>query len=192
VVENLIHRVRTSLHDRNEVIKELYNDIDLHKAVIGTLIKKGCSQLDAEDYFTDSIVNFIKSCYRSDFEIRSSLTNYLIGTAKNIWLKQVTHQQKQRTIKEELRQTSEDVAYEINLLSQSKRNLLAQLTGQLDETCRKILALWAANHQMQEIAVAMNYKSPGMARKKKHQCMQRLYSIVAKNPSISNELRALL
>jgi len=45
---------------------------------------------------------------------------------------------------------------------------------------------------MQEIALALNYKSAGMARKKKHQCMQRLYSIVAKNPDITNELRALL
>ena len=190
--QSIVNRVRNSLNDRNEVIKELYNNRDLHKAVVGTLIKKGCSKSSAEDYFIDSIVNFVKSCYKSDFEIRSSLTNYMIGTAKNIWLKQVTNQQKLRTIKEELQQTGGDDTYEINLIGQSKRSLLAQLTRQLDETCREILTLWAASHQMQEIAVALNYKSAGMARKKKHQCMQRLYSIVAKNPDITNELRALL
>ena len=174
--QSIVNRVRNSLNDRNEVIKELYNNRDLHKAVVGTLIKKGCSKSSAEDYFIDSIVNFVKSCYKSDFEIRSSLTNYMIGTAKNIWLKQVTNQQKLRTIKEELQQTGGDDTYEINLIGQSKRALLAQLTGYLDETCRELLTLWAASHQMQEIAVALNYKSAGMARKKKHQCMQRLYS----------------
>lgn len=190
--QDIVERVRRSLNDRNEVIKELYQNGELKKAVIGTLVKKGCPKSSAEDYFIDSIVNFVKSCYRNDFEIKSSLTNYMIGTAKNIWLKQVTNQQKLRTIKEEIQKTKGEDSYEINLLGQSKRALLAQLTGYLDETCRELLTLWAASHQMQEIALALNYKSAGMARKKKHQCMQRLYSIVAKNPDITNELRALL
>lgn len=187
----IVDRVRKSIQDRNEVIQELYHNNTHKKAVIGTLIKNGCAKEHAEDYFVDSIVNFVKACYRSDFEIKSSLTNYLIGTAKNIWLRQVTNQQKQRTIKQDIGRQKEE-SYEIQLLGQSKSTLLSKLIEQLDDTCRQLLTLWAANHKMQEIADSLNYKSAGMARKKKHQCMQRLYAIVDSNPVVTNELRSLL
>ena len=114
--QDIVERVRRSLNDRNEVIKELYQNGELKKAVIGTLVKKGCPKSSAEDYFIDSIVNFVKSCYRNDFEIKSSLTNYMIGTAKNIWLKQVTNQQKLCTVKEEIQKTKGEDSYSISTL----------------------------------------------------------------------------
>ena len=45
---------------------------------------------------------------------------------------------------------------------------------------------------MKAVAEKMNYKSEGMARKKKHQCLRRLYAIVDEHPHIREELRAML
>lgn len=188
VAGDIIKKVRSSITDRNAAIKMLYTDIAIKKAVIGTLIKMGCSEKDAKDHFTDAIISFVKACYKPDFIIKSSLTNYLIGTAKNIWLKGVTKSRQQVTTKDY------DIGDSVppvddSLISSERKALLHQLLNQLDETCRKVLTLWSINKRMKEIASSMSYKSEGMARKKKHQCLRRLYEIVAANESIKNELR---
>ncbi len=184
---DIISRVRKSIEDRNEVIRTLYQDQVIRNAVIGTLVKMGCSEADAKDHFTDSIVNFIKACYKPDFEIRSSLTNYLIGTAKNIWLKGVTKSKREGTTFNYPTAMTEP-SIEIHLISSERKQLLHLLLNQLDQTCRKVLTLWAINKKMKDIATRMSYKSEGMARKKKHQCLRRLYALIDSNQQIKSEL----
>lgn len=188
--QDIIDRVRRSIVERDEVIRNLYTDPKIRKAVIGTLVKLGCTEKDAKDHLTDAIVSFIKACYKPNFKISSNLTNYLIGTAKNIWLKGVTKQQKERTIKN-MHQDESIESIEDTLISNEKRALLRKVVDQLDSTCKKVLTLWSINKKMAAIAKELSYKSEGMARKKKHQCLQRLYAIIDNHPHIRQELSAL-
>lgn len=189
--KDIVNRVRASLDGRNEVIKELYIDTDIDKAVMGTLVKMGCERSIAKECKTDAIVSFVKACYRPDFTIKSNVTNYLIGAAKNIWLTRVTKTKKEHTT-DEIPTVTSDESIENNLISDEKKLLLKQLMNRLDDTCKKVLTLWSLNKRMREIAKELQYKSEGMARKKKHQCLQRLYTIVAENPQIKNDLRSML
>ncbi len=190
MAKDIISKVRTSIEGRDEVIKSLYTDHAIKKAVIGTLVKLGCREEEAKDRFTDAIVSFIKACYRPDLEIKSSLTNYLIGTAKNIWLKGVTKSNRDRTTID--KQEEETVpSIEDGLISKERKVLLKQLINQLDETCIKVITLWSINKKMKIIAQELQYKSEGMARKKKHQCMRRLYAIIDEHPHIKQELSSL-
>jgi len=191
VAQELIDKVRRSIVDRDQVIKSLYLDANYRKAVIGTLVQKGCDPKEAEDRYTDAIVSFIKACYRPDFEIRSSLTNYLIGAAKNIWLKGVTKSTRERTT-EVIAPNETEANIEEEIIIGEQKNLLHQILNQLDPTCKKVLTLWAINKKMKEIASSLEYKSEGMARKKKHQCMQRLYAIVEEHPSVKLELSTMI
>ena len=126
---DLIKRVRSSQAGRNDVIKEVYTNQGFRKAVIGTLVKKGCSEVKANDYFTDAVVAFIKACYRPDFAIKSSLTNYLIGAAKNIWLKEVTKTSRQGTT-EDLSITDTKASIETEIIQEEEKSLLQQLLNQ--------------------------------------------------------------
>ncbi|MEE9371870.1 MAG: sigma-70 family RNA polymerase sigma factor [Saprospiraceae bacterium] len=191
MAEDIIKRVRSGITERNKVIEELYTSSDIDKAVIGTLIKMGCSKEMAIDSKTDAILGFIKSCYRPDFEIKSNVTNYLIGTAKYIWLNRVTKTKNVVTIEERLTEDTVE-SIEATLISNEKKQLLQSIISLLDEKCQQVLTLWASSERMKKIAVEMDYKSEGMARKKKHQCLQRLYIIVADHPEIKNELRSML
>lgn len=191
MAKDLIDKVRASISGRDEVIKALYTDTSLRKAVVGTLIKLGCDEAKAKDHFTDAIISFIKACYRPNLEIKSSLTNYIIGTAKNIWLKGVTKTKKERPTQDIL--LKDNIApIEDTLISQEKRLLLKDVLNQLDDTCKKVLTLWSINKKMKAIAQDLQYKSEGMARKKKHQCLQRLYAIVDAHPHIKQELSSML
>ena len=183
-----IKRVRSSVVERDAVITELYQNTQLRNGVIGTLIKMGCSQGSAADYFTDSIVAFIKSCYKSSFSISSNLQNYLIGTAKYIWYKELARDKKFVDHIEGAEASTEETI-EDNLIARDRKEALDILVQQLDDTCKKVLVLWSLNKKMKEIAKELDYKSDGMARKKKHLCLQKLYSIVAQNPEIKENLR---
>lgn len=189
-MSNIVDDVRSDLARRNVAIANIYNDRRINQIVKGTLVKMGCDKNYCEDYFSEAVVNFIKACYRPDFEFKTSLANYLTGIAKNIWLKEVTNKKNQSTIGQRRLNHEETVeSPEIVLIKGEKLKILRTLLDELDEPCRKVLTLWSFNKRMKEIAESMNYKSEGMARKKKHQCLRRLYEIVDKNPTLKEQLR---
>jgi len=186
----LISQIRENLKLRNQAIEQLYNDQHLNRIVKGTLINMGCSEIDSHDYFTEAIVNFIQACYKPSFEIRTSLANYLTGIAKNLWLKEVTRNKKKNTIdKERMVELSDSNSPEVLILKEERKQLLYKILNYLGESCKKVLMLWAINKRMKEIANEMDYKSPGMARKKKHQCLRKLYKIIDEHPSLIEQLR---
>lgn len=187
---NIVAEVRASLESRNRVIKSLYNDENIKSRVIGTLIKKGCKEEMAKDFFSDAILNFIKACYKPEFEVRN-VPNYIVGIAKFLFLNWVTKSSKEQLI-DETKIVESQESPEIVLIREERKNPLQKLLSQLDETCRKVLLLWSHKKRMKEIAVEMNYKSEGMARKKKHQCLRKLYQIVNDNPALKDDLRSML
>lgn len=183
-------QVRASLESRNRVIKSLYNDDNIKSRVIGTLVKKGCREEMAKDFFSDAILNFIKACYKPEFEVKS-VPNYIVGIAKYLFLNWVTKTSKEGLMDEAKLAESQE-SPEIVLIRDERKNTLQKLLAQLDETCSKVLLLWAHKKRMKEIAVEMSYKSEGMARKKKHQCLRKLYQIVNDNPALKDDLRSML
>ena len=87
----------------------------------------------------------------------------------------------------------DDIApIEDTLIAQEKKRLLEDVLNQLDDTCKKVLTLWSINKKMKAIAQDLHYKSEGMARKKKHQCLKRLYAIIDAHPHIKQELSSML
>jgi len=145
----------------------------------------------AIDFFSDAIVNFIKACHRPNFRIESDQNNYIVGIARNLFLREVTKEKKQRQL-DEAPLAENIVEPSIVILNSDRISPLRKLLNQLDETCRKVLLLWSEKKRMVEIAQIMNYKSEGMARKKKHLCLRKIYQIVDENPSLKEQLRAML
>lgn len=187
----LIDKVRKSVSGRNEVITQLITDPKIRKALFSTLHKKGCSYEDAVTHFTDAVLIFVKSCLKPDFNITSSLQNYLIGISKNLWYKEVTKSKKERLLDIDQPVTEDETPLSM-LMKEELKNPIRKLLDQLDERCRKVMSLWAHNRKMTQIAEDMNYKSEGMARKKKHQCVRKMYAIIEKNPALKERLRDML
>jgi len=189
--KELIDKVRSGISGRNEVITLLIQDKEIRKSLLGTLIKRGCSQESAENHFTDAVLIFVNSCLKPSFDITSSLNNYLIGISINLFRKEVTKSSKERLITD--KQTVSDNETPLSLLMRKElHDPLRKLLDKIDEKCRKVLVLWAQRQKMIRIAEEMNYKSVGMARKKKHQCVRKLYHIINENPGLKDRLRDML
>lgn len=189
--KEIIEKVRSGIAGRDEVLISLYNSQDLRNKVFGTLIKNRCSEDKADQLFVDAIINFTKSCFRENFEIKSNLNNYIVGTAKNLWYKEVTKQNKTELLDENPLVSDVETPL-ITLIHAERIEPIRKLLSLLDKKCREVLTMWAQNRKMIDIASEMDYKSEGMARKKKHQCKEKMYGIIKNNPVLRDDLRDLL
>lgn len=163
----------------------------MRKIIVGTLVNKGCSEEKSNDFIPDAILIFVKKCLEPEFEITSNHNNYIVGIAIKLFLRGVTKDKKDRQLDETL--LAENFEEQDKLILRDDRiNPLRKLLNQLGETCQKVLTLWSQKEPMAEIAKRLNYKSAGMARKKKHQCLRKLYQIVENNPGLKDDLRDML
>lgn len=191
-MQNLITKVVTSNEGRNEVMKYLYTDGEINKIIRSVLLRYNCPESKIEDIKSEAIISFIKACFRPKFQIKSSTKAYLATICKNIWLSEVTKRSKEKSISDFSFMKESTEHYEEVLVRAEASALFEKLFENLDDKCRKVLTLWSVRKKMKQIAEEMNYKSEMMARKKKHDCLKRLYHFANSRPEIVEELRSLL
>ena len=154
------------------------------------LYKVGGGDADFVEIFTITIMKFIKKVVGDrEFVLESNLHNYLVGIAKFTYLEKFKSKAKS-TI--DLCKITDPIAQntpETLILELEKVEFLHSMLGTLGKNCKEVLMYWANGYSMKEIAKKMNYKSEGMARKKKHNCFKSLLAIVNENPSIKEALR---
>ena len=78
---------------------------------------------------------------------------------------------------------------DVQFLKFEKRNLISELLEKLGQNCKEVLMFWSQSYSMVEIAEKMEYKSPGMAKKKKQICMKELYVYLENHPEIVDTLK---
>ncbi len=180
-LKKIVDSIRQDINSRNEVVIELYRNEKL-RALVHQYIKanKGSSE-DAESLLTFGIIAFVKQCSRMNFELKTSAQSYIFAIIRNEWKRIKTEAGKIISIETSSHLDHQDYnTPEYLFLSEEKKKLLSTTLSKLDAKCRDVLDMWSKNWKMREIAVSMNYKSEGMARKKKHECMQKLIQLVNK------------
>ena len=178
--KEIVAQVRKDIASRNRVIEALYRDEELKDSIIAFAVKNGSSEKDGVDIFTYAIMSFVKQCYRPKFELSKDINAYLYTIAKYEWMR--INKKKMKTIPEDERYDITDgYNIETSLIDRERIAELKKSLSRLDEKCRKVITLWANNLKMREIALQMVYKSEGMARKKKHECMKKLRMLMLHN-----------
>jgi DNA-directed RNA polymerase specialized sigma24 family protein len=66
--------------------------------------------------------------------------------------------------------------------------LLSDLLAELGEKCRQVLTLWAEGLSYEEIVKRIDTNNPGTARKRKHDCIERLTSMIEERPALRQQL----
>ncbi len=162
------------------------------KSTIRSYVKNNSGQDDdANTIFHDAIIIFVKKVYtQSDFQLEKGVEAYLYGIAKNLWANTLRSRSNNRNLEIENQPTlasEEDTL--VKLLSAERKTLLEKVLATLGDKCRQVLIYWSYGSSMKEIAEKLNYTSDGMARKKKHQCVQKLKALINNNESLRNSLK---
>ena len=175
-VPDLIERVRNGIDSRDEVIRELYNDSKLNNYIYSFVLKNGGTKDDGHDLLTYSIISFIQQCYSPVFEVRNQLHTYLFSIARYKWIN--NKKKELKFVEIENREEEFMPSIEDEIIGGERVNLLKNALTQLDEKCKEVMKMWASQMKMREIALRMSYASEQVARKKKHQCLNKLKELL--------------
>lgn len=171
-------------------INYLYDKSGILEDVRKYIQSRSGSKEMIEDVFQEGLVHLIMNIRKGNFKGEGSIKGYLFGICRNIWLKKLNKEIRHRDESNVLK--VEEVDYqtpEYYLIDDEKKNIIDNVLSRLGEMCKKVLTLWKLNYSMKEIAVEVGYKSEGVVRKKKHQCMKNLINLVKEKPELVEMLR---
>ncbi len=186
----IIEAIKSGGKKLDEVMRFIYNHGGYREKIFRYIRSKGGQVSDAEDVFQEGIRHFILSIRKGKYRGESTVEGYLFSMCRNLWFKQFNKSTRTTDLTEKETADEIDTATpEVVLISEERKQILNELLSSLGEKCRKVLEMWRLSYSMKEIAAETGYASEGMARKKKHQCMQELLKIVKQTPELINTLR---
>ncbi len=178
--------------DREVAIRQLAGDTTLQRKVTAMVIAKGGKKEEATMVYSDTVVAFLKQVFaKKEINITGSLTSYILGIARHKWYDLLKVQNQKITMVDI--ENAEIPRLEANqyklILKSEKKSILNKVLASMATRCKEVIMYWAGGYKMIEIAKLIGYKSEGMARKKKSECMKELLAFLADNPHIKEQLR---
>lgn len=140
------------------------------------LAKQG-NQEDAQDIFQESLLVLFKKLQQPDFELHISPEAYIYGICRNLWLKTLQKNKRnkamQATVKADVDFLNKE---EVNPLGNvfQKQVLVAELLKEMGVACRSLLmGFYFQQRSLKELANQLNYSSKFIKIKKKR-CLDHL------------------
>jgi RNA polymerase sigma factor (sigma-70 family) len=168
--------------DNRVFIKDLYNK--LRPEFIAWFSKHYiCRIEDVEDAYQRSF-NILYFNVKEDkvSVVDTKASTYLFSIGKNIILKVLGKEPRNKISSEEVHERkfgTIEIDYDTDEIY--KKEIIARLLTQIDETCRTVLLLsFYKDFSMESIANAMEFKNEAVAKKKKHLCLKKLKDLVDK------------
>jgi DNA-directed RNA polymerase specialized sigma24 family protein len=176
---------RASEEYRAQWCNQLYKNIYIRRSVEKTVLYYGGNTEDAEDVFQDCIVALFNRIFKDvEFSFPENISAYFSGMARNIYLSKIKSASRMSIAESEFASTD----FEQNPVVKNCGNFAELIYSQSTESCKRVLMYWSAGYKMMDIAKMMNYKSDMMARKKKHECLQKLIRVMKGNPAMVKKI----
>ena len=122
------------------------------------------------------------------FNISKDIESYIFGIAKNLYFTRLKKQSKMVELIDDHQLISAESTPYLELLGKEKSKIYQTVLQQSTSSCRQVLILWSYGHRMGEIAEKLGYKSEIMARKKKHECIQKLIGLFKDNRYLMDQI----
>lgn len=175
--------LKQSASYREDICKRIYQNQALKDSVFSFVRKNSGHESDAIEIFQDAIVRFFKKAMEPNFVLTHTANSYILGIAKNVFYNQF-----------KTKMLNLIPVYDVDIVDIEETDdkdvldIVKKILDYTSETCRQVLMYWSQNYKMADIARLMSYKSEMMARKKKHECIQKLSNYLKENPSITDKI----
>jgi DNA-directed RNA polymerase specialized sigma24 family protein len=175
--------LRSNVKYREEVCTKIYQSVAIKNGIRNFILGKGGDKEEVDEIFQESIIRFFRALMQSDFVLQTQVDKYLFGIARNVFLSK-TNKNEIKTVQIQHEDIPDIPTEQYKDLTKILSNILQFTT----DTCRQVLLYWSNNYRMLDIANFMGYQSEMMARKKKHECLQKLTAYLKKNPEITYKI----
>ena len=176
IIEGIRNQDDTTL---NWLYNNYYNTVSKH------ILKNNGVSDDVSDVFQDTIIVLYNQITDGPLNLTSDLKGYFFGIARNIWNTQL--RKKRKTVELELDLLQEPEIEEDN--DRMFERIVNRAFQKLKPDSQAVLNLYYEGCSYDEIAVKMNLKNEGYARRKKYLSKEALMEMVYKDPEYQEFLR---
>lgn len=147
------------------------------------------SEQDVDDVFQESIYELVANLGTGNFKGKSTLKTYFTNICKYKWMGRLRKDTRREEIRQEIFGGQEVAEIQDEIVSyEGLKGILAQLLEELGAKCKQVLTLWAEGLAYEEIVKQIDTDNPGTARKRKHDCVERLTALIATRPTLRQQL----
>lgn len=151
------------------------------------------SEQDIDDVFQESIYELVANLGTGNFKGKSTLRTYFTNICKYKWMGRLRKDIRREEIRQEIFGSEGIVEAGDDIVSfQDLKEILAQLLNDLGARCKQVLTLWAEGLSYEEIVLQIDTDNPGTARKRKHDCVERLTALIDARPNLKQQLHEYL
>lgn len=141
---------------------------------------------DAQDIYQDALLIIYQKTIKNNLTLTCSFNTYLYSVCRLLWLKQLEHKKLRKVNTEETGVFVELDSSIIEIFELNERYKLYQDHFQkLSFSCQKVLELFLAGIPLKEIAEILGFKSGQYAKKRKHQCKEKLINSIKSDPEFN-------
>lgn len=174
------------LDGNRETLRQLYQE---YFPMVRQLVREnGGTDADGEDVFQDALMVVLHKAKQAGFQLTSQFSSFLYGIALNLWRSRRKKKSNQEVMIPEGVEYSAGKQPEFDHDKLERQKLFDKAFAQLGPDCRELLLLFFQKIPMDEIAQRLGFAGDNYARKRKHDCKERLIELIKKYP----EYRELL
>ncbi|MEP1097600.1 MAG: RNA polymerase sigma factor [Cyclobacteriaceae bacterium] len=142
---------------------------------------------EAKDLFQEALIVIYRRVKDPNFTLSASLETFVFSVGKKMWLYELRKRKNSIPIIEVIDDSDSNKIDQL-LINEEKRKLYIKHFNLLSDGCQEILMAFFKGLKMSEIAAELGFGSEGYARKRKHQCQEKLVDGI-KSDSLFTELR---
>ena len=167
----------------------LYLHRQVYRKVAAFVKKYKGDDADCEDLFQDGMVALYKLARRGKLNPTTNVEAYLYTICRNIWYKHLQKRKETIELDEKINSIPVEEVTLYSILEKEKKDAIDQVLTRIGDACKKLLVYYFYDrHKLKKIAELMEYASEQVAKNKKSECMKKLKTLVAENPSIKNRI----
>lgn len=147
------------------------------------------SEQDVDDVFQESLYELVANLGSGNFKGKSTLRTYFTTICKYKWMGRLRKDTRREEIRQEVFRSEGVTEPGDELVSYGDlQSLLGQLLDDLGSKCKQVLTLWAEGIPYDQIVQQLDTSNQATARKRKHDCIERLIAIVTAKPGLKQQL----
>lgn len=142
------------------------------------------AEADAQDVFQDAVIVIYEKMKHPEFQLSSKFSTFFYAICRNIWLTRLQKKSgNERSMSNEVLAEHPAFLHEMDILELDRRKLFEKAMLKIGLDCRKLLQLHFLKTPIPMIVQQLGFRSEGYARRRKHQCKERLIDLVKQDPA---------
>ena len=162
-------------HGNPQILRYIYTEV--YPGIRHYVLLNSGNEADAKDIFQETMVVLYRKIKEPEFQLSSSLSTFLYGIGKYIWLKEISNRKKHNIIEDESETLFSEEKEVLELIERNDRlRLYREKFEELSDNCKRIIKMFLNNIPIKDVTQSMGYSSDQHTKNRHFRCKKSLIS----------------